>query len=310
VPNVLTITVENPDQIRNAGAYDTTAIMRLQTSATEAGAFADVSGTGSTPTIPVVAATNSYNGYDPNGIGSSWYRTRFENAGATRLSDWSAAFQTGDETVGLLCSVADVSQRMFGTSTTTANQTEMILDIIRGVSADIEGYVGRWLAPRPTNPASTMTLLFDNDGYSRSLLLEQGHVIAGVRSVTVVGVATSSQPETGGTFTSATLADVLIRPRPTADGPGLRLVLSDVAGSINRFYPGYNTVSVTGSFGFASVPADIQEVAIAAVTKRFLGKETAAAIVSLGPEGGVTILSDLSPANRATLLRYAWPRAA
>jgi hypothetical protein len=308
MPNILTIGVEQPDQILNAGAYGAGAVIRLQTAATEAGAFADVSGAGSTPTTTVVTATNSYTGYDPNGIVSSWYRTRFENVGATRLSDWSPAFQVGDETSGLLCSLPDVCQRMFGTSTTTANNTEQILDIIRGVSADIEDHVGRWLAPRPTNPASEMTLLFDVECLSRELLLEQGHRIAGVRSVSAVGLATQSQPETGGSYTAATLADVLLRPRPTADGPASRLVLSNLAGSF--FYPGYNTVQVTGSFGFASVPFDIQEVAIAAVTKRFIGKETAAPIVTIGPDGGTTILADLSPGNRATLARYAWPRAA
>src|SRR5262245_9841796 len=126
MPNIVKVKVENPDEIRNAGAYDTGAIIRLQTGATETGSFSDVSGTGSTPTLPIVAATRSYTGYDPNGTSSSWYRTRYENAGATRLSDWSAAFQVGDETAGQLCSLYDVQQEL-GETGTDANRDERIL---------------------------------------------------------------------------------------------------------------------------------------------------------------------------------------
>jgi hypothetical protein len=75
----------------NAGMYDTGAIIRIQWSATEAGTFADVSGTGSTPTIAIVSGTETYTGYDPLGDSTRWYRSRFENAGGTRLSDWSDA---------------------------------------------------------------------------------------------------------------------------------------------------------------------------------------------------------------------------
>lgn len=304
MPNVLKVPVESPDEILNAGAYGAGAVIRLQTSATEAGAFADVSGTGSTPTIAIVTATNSYTGYDPNGIVSSWYRTRYENAGATRLSDWSAAFQVGDETTGQLCSLYDACQRMFGTSTTTANNTEMILEIIREVSDEIEDYVGAWLAPRPTNPASTMTLLFDVERLGRSLVLENGVKRVGIRTLSSLGVATISQPESGGTYTTATVADVMLRPRPTADGPAARLeFLYPAVGAISFFYPGYNTVSAVGSFGPASVPPRIQAVALAAVTKRFLGKETAATAIQLGPDGGIRLLADVSPAMRETLTR-------
>ena len=89
------IEVEDPDALLNAGMYGAGAVIRLQWSATAAGSYADVSGTGSTPTIALVTLTDSYTGYDPVGTSSTWYRTRYENAGATRLSDWSAVFQPG-----------------------------------------------------------------------------------------------------------------------------------------------------------------------------------------------------------------------
>ena len=318
MPNTLTITVENPDQVLNAGLYGAGAVVRVQTGATKTGVFADVSGTGSTPTIPVVTATRSYTGYDPIGIGSSWYRTRYENVGATRLSDWSPAFQVGDETAGLLCSLYDVQQELGGG--TSANDDENILEKIRQVSSAIEHFIGQWMAPRPTDPASTTTLTFDvpwtygynyNYGWRRSLLLDRGSRLTGIRSFTTVGIATIDQPDSGGTYTNAATADVMLRPWPSADGPALRLELNRYpTGSINLFYPGRNTVSVTGSFGYASVPYDIQGVAIRAAVRRFIGKGGGGTAVAVGPNGTEILLPDMSGADRITLAQYKIPAVA
>ena len=311
MPNIITITSEDPEEILNAGAYAAGALIRLQWSATQAGAFADVSGTGSTPTIPVVAATRSYTGYDPNGIVSSWYRTRYENAGATRLSDWTPAFQVGDETAGLLCSVYDVWQEV-GSGPMSANDGELILEKIRQVSVAIENYIGQWLAPRPTDPASTTTLLFDvpwTSYYaSRSLLLSRGSRITGIRTLSALSTATIDQPDVGGVYTAATLSEVLIRPWPSTDEPGLRLELVRTSSSL--FYPGRNTVTATGSFGYASVPADIQGVAIRAAARRFIGKGAGGVAIAVGPAGTEVLLPDMSGADRITLGQYKIPNIA
>ena len=305
MPNPIRIVVENPDEILNAGLYGAGAIIRVQTAATEAGAFADVAGTGSTPTIAVVTNVRSYTGYDPSGTASSWYRTRYENVGATRLSDWTAAFQVGDETAGFLCSLYDVKQELGETGT---DRDELIIEKIRQVSADIEGYVGAWLAPRPTDPASTMTLLFDVERSGRSLLLEGNSRRFGIRTLTALSLATTSPPETGGTYTAATLADVLLRPRPTADGPASHLVLTDTSSS--RFYAGYNTVRVTGSFGPSSVAWNIQGIAIRATTRRVIGKAAGGVAVAVGPEGTEFMLPDISGADRKGLDRIRLTLAA
>jgi hypothetical protein len=300
--------VENPDELLNAGAYAAGALVRVQWSATEAGAFADVSGTGSTPTIPIVTAVRSYTGYDPSGTVSTFYRTRYENAGGTRVSDWVPAFQVGDETGGLLCSLYDVKQELGRTSPTDTGDDELILEKIKQVSAAIELHCQAWLAPRPTNPTSETTLLFDVPYTSRSLYVERGYRRLGIRTLSTLGIATQSQPETGGTYTNATLATVLLRPRPTADGPAWRLEFSDTSGGL--FYAGYNTVSATGAFGPASVPADIQGVALRAVVRRVMGKGAGAVGIPIGPEGTVMLLPDLSGADRATLDMYRVPAVA
>jgi hypothetical protein len=302
VPNVLHVLVENPDELLNAGAYGAGAVVQVQSGAAAAGPFADDG------SVPIVTLVRAYTYYDSDGVSSTWYRTRYENAAGTTTSDWSDVFQTG-ETAGLLCSLYDVKQRLFGTGTVSANEDELILEIIREVSDEIEDYVGAWLAPRPTDPLSTMTLLFDVPRATRSILLESGSRRCGIRTLTSMGLASQSQPESGGTYTAATLADVLLRPRPTDDGPAWRLELSDRSGSY--FYPGYNTVQVVGSFGPETVAARIQAVALAAVTRRYMGKDTATTgVISVGPEGGVKLLGDISPSMRDTLNRLRVPAVA
>jgi len=78
----------------NAGMYDAGALIRIQWSATETGSFVDISGTGSTPTILISSGTETYIGYDALGDSGRWYRSRIENTGSTRVSDWSAVKAT------------------------------------------------------------------------------------------------------------------------------------------------------------------------------------------------------------------------
>lgn len=311
MPNTIKLSVEAPDEVLNTGAYGAGSGIRVQSSATQAGAYADISGSGSTPFVAVVTNTLAYTAYDPNGLSSDWYRTRFENLAATRLSDWSAAFQVGDETAGYLCSVYDLKQRL---GTTSSADDELLLEIIREVSDDIEDYVGQWLAPRPTDPTDTMTLVFDVPGDylwwpRRSVALEYSGKRVGIRSFTSAGYASTSQPDTGGTFTSIPAASLVIRPRPASTDPGLRLEFL-ATGSGGFFWTGQNTITVTGSFGPASVPPRIQSVALAMATRRYMGKETAAAAIGLGPDGGVKLLGDISPAMRNTLDRMRVPNVA
>lgn len=297
MPNIVKVIVENPDEILNTGAYAAGAVIRLQTGATETGSFADVTGTGSTPTIAVVTATRSYTGYDPNGTASSWYRTRYENAGGTRLSDWSAAFQVGDETTGLLCSLYDV-QQLLGDTSTNVNRDELILEHIRQVSRAIENYTGRWLAPRPTNPTSTATYRFHTE-YGFTL-----HIPRGIRSITTLNIATEDQPLTGGTYTAST--DHYIDPPPSertdpVNDPGVWVRLRWNGSSV--FYDAAHGAEIVGTFGYAVVPADIQGVAARAAVRRVIGKAGGPAI-AVGPNGTDFFLPDMSGADRATLDWY------
>jgi hypothetical protein len=130
MPLPLTLTCDDPDTILNAGEYAAGALMRLQWSATstQPGTFADISGTGSTPTVNIVSGQFSYPAYDPNGTASLWYRTRFENSGGTRLSGWTASFQVGD-TNGAYASPAQFRRfirNQTGASTDTDGDIELL----------------------------------------------------------------------------------------------------------------------------------------------------------------------------------------
>src|SRR3989304_2518318 len=86
----LTLPVRTPSAtVLLAGVYGAGAGVRVQSSSSETGTFADLSGTGSTPTIPIVSGTETYTAADPGGTSASWYRARLEDSGATRVSDWS-----------------------------------------------------------------------------------------------------------------------------------------------------------------------------------------------------------------------------
>lgn len=294
---ILSIQVENADQLLNASYLGAGALGRVERSATGGG-----SGYSEFTTFALVSGTRLYTVYDLSGASSSWYRIRYSKSDGTSPSDYGDEFQSGDETAGLLCSLYDVSQRMFGSATVGNSDQEILLDIIRGVSNEIEEYVGAWLAPRPTNATSTATYRFDVEYYTTRLWLKQGNRHTGIRSITSANLATYSQPATGGSFTAATTADLLIRPQPTADGPGWRLELTDrPAGGFAMFYPGYNTVELTGTFGPAAVPYWAQEAAIAMVTRRFIGKESAATALATGPEGTIQLLPGLPPDQRLQL---------
>jgi hypothetical protein len=250
VPNILHVTVENPDEILNAGAYGAGALIQLQSAATETGAFADLTGTGSTPTIPIVTATNVYTGYDPAGTSTTWYRTRYKSADGARLSDWQAAFQVGREGVGGVCSLDDAKQRLGFTTTT---EDENILGYIAQATDFLQRETGRLFVRSPL--AGTATFLYNVSEATRTLRIERG-----IASVTTLEVKTS----TTSAFVTVPTTDWFLDPSPV--GPGwtyTRIVISDQpTGSIPCFYPGRAVVRMTGAEGWATVPASVENAGL------------------------------------------------
>lgn len=301
--SILKLTVENPEELLNPGAYDAGALIQIQTGSSEAGPFADLTGTGSTPTIALVAGTRSYTGYDPAGTGSSWYQTRFRNAAATRVSEWSAAFQAGAEE-GFLASLYDVKLRVRSDAgaADTADDA-LLLQLMAELTADISSHCGRRFVRSPLS--GTASFLFDVRKSSRRLRIPQG-----IAQITALEVATSSQPATGGSYTTVPTSDWYPRPEPAQrifGWPATALVITDnPAGPVPAFYAGHNVVRATMAIGWPTPPADVQGIFINAVLRRFLGRGTGV-IQSVGSEsfGAGRLLRWISPEEREKLDWYA-----
>lgn len=298
MPNIIKIQdVENADELLNAGAYGTGALIRVQSSATESGSYANLSGTGSTPTIALVSGTRIYTAYDPNGTSTTWYKHRFESLDGTRTSDYTAAYQVGPELHSYyLCSLYDAKQRLFPPNVSATDEDEAILGYISQASKFIERHTGRWFAPRPSD-----TYLFSPAVTSRTLWFPRG-----IRAVTSLGYATTDQPDSGGTFTTITSANYSLQPAEgnRDDGwPATRVILLDTAGTY--FYAGINRVQATFTAGFAAVPADIEQVALNLVVALHTARGSAGGDrFTVNIDGSRTFERALSYSDRMTLDAY------
>jgi hypothetical protein len=136
--------------------------------------------------------------------------------------------------------------------------------------------------------------------------LQRIRIAKGIRSITSLGIATSDQPDTGGTYTLATATDYWLDP-PDMDRdvgwPATSIVLNST--SSLRLTSASFGAEIVGQFGFATVPADIQGVAVRAVVRRFIGKGGGGVSVAVGPAGTEFLLPDMSGTDRATLNFYA-----
>jgi hypothetical protein len=303
MPSILKLTVENPDEIRNVGAYDTAALMRVQSSADNV-TFADLVGSGSTPTVPVVALTRAYTGYDPAGTSSTWYRTRFENGAGTRLSDWSASFQTGEPSSGL-CSIYDVKQRILPAASQTIVTTddEMLLDFIAETTSEIRAFTGQMFVPDPVSGAATVRL-YDGFDSRNGLILP---IAGGIRAVTTLEVAQF----TGGTFATVPSGQFFLRPRAfelIAGWPFRRIELTNYPTSANTrpfFFDGYENIRIAGAFDWAAVPFDVQGIATNVVIKKYQARGSGVATAAGSDAFGARLLRWLSPEEQGRLTRYA-----
>jgi len=290
VANILKLTVEAPDEILNAGHSGAGAVIQVQSSE-DGTTFADEG------TVAIVSGTRVYTYYDANGTSATWYWTRYEKSDGTPTSDWSTAFQVGDEQAGLICSLYDVEQR---TGAVSDNEREMLLELIRQVTVEVERYTGRDF----TGDRSDATFRLHTKS-GRTLWIPKG-----IQSVTSLGVATEDQPASGGTYATATTSDYYVDPpeyERDPGWPGTRIVFRTTpTGPVTRFETASFGTQITGRRGFAEVPSDVQRVGAEMVLSAFLTKgsgEAERAVV--GPSGRPVILRD--PRHRAVLDAYRTP---
>lgn len=173
-----------------------------------------------------------------------------------------------------LCTLAQVKAR---TEVTDTDDDALITELIEQVSAWVEGYTGRRFVP--------------DNGATKVFDTEPGSVLRipyGIRSVTSMGVNTlQHQPDSGGSYTAVPAADILLRPKPIDLPPGwpadvfyeVRISRGTLAGTVRGFGRIDNGATITGNFGFASVPLDIAAIALDAVVTVFNARQSGASEV-------------------------------
>lgn len=192
-----------------------------------------------------------------------------------------------------LCVTADVKTAL---GISSSADDAFIAQLISACSDWIQEYTGRILTP-----VNATTYVLDTSSGSRI------DVPMGIRTVTTLGVAASDQPDTGGAFTPVTAADILLRPSPVERKPGWPATFILIRGSAARLTATLNGASILGDWGFAATPAEINRLAIEAVSLAYLNRRPSSS-GGMG-EGGSesTGWADFfrwgSP-QRQTLLRY------
>jgi hypothetical protein len=151
-----------------------------------------------------------------------------------------------------LCTTAQVKARL---GVTDAVDDTVLSEMIDQLTSWIEGYTGRKLVPEP---AATYTFDTIAGGVLR--------IPRGIRTVTSMGVATGHQPDAGGVYTTIPAGDILLRPKPEIASIGWPFFQVGISraptGTITHFGTYQNGATITGDYGFALTPPDIQSVAI------------------------------------------------
>lgn len=171
------------------------------------------------------------------------------------------------------------------------------------VNGFIESYCHRPIGPFATG--STLTLHYENDDAHDS-----GRVFtfsSGIASITTLEVA----PYTGASYVTVPTSDYFLMPHEQerdTDWPAFEVHMSDIPSASNGqpfFAPGYNTVRITGNFGWAAIPDEVKEVAVNLALALWRSRSAGTSdVFTIGPDGERTFERALSDKDRRTLNRY------
>ncbi len=298
MPNVVLVSTggQSPDQLLNAGAYGTGAVIRLQWSATSTGTFADVSGTGSTPTIAIVTDIRSYTGYDPSGVATRWYRTRFENAGGTIVSDWSTVFQVG-ETGGLVPDYVTLDEQRAFMRITGVSDIEADLPLANAITAASRAV--DYATDRQFGLLSTAAARYYRPVWSEAHEKWQIH-IDDLMSITSLVV--KSDTDDDATY-ETTITDYRLWPLNAASSsrPWTEMVFGTSASL------GYQegAIEVTALWGWSSVPATIKNATLIQASRFHKRRESPFGVAG-SPEMGneMRLLARVDPDVAVMLMPY------
>jgi hypothetical protein len=184
--------------------------------------------------------------------------------------------------------------------TTDDAEIQVVCDQVNGY---IESFTGRVIAP-----AGSATYTFDGfDALDNRVLF----LPKGIRSISLLETTTY----TGGPWYTVPAGNYFLRPTDHEKDPAFphtEVVMTNVptAGNYSPlFYNGYDTVRVTGLWGFAAIPDEIKEIAevmaVRAWSARQAGQTDQIGVSELGQP---VISRTLSIRDRDTLQRYRLKR--
>jgi hypothetical protein len=153
---------------------------------------------------------------------------------------------------------------------TASDDDTLIGKVVDRTNQVIESEMGQVVAP-----ISSATYLYDGQGLRYLYLaLPTASVpgIGGIRAATLVEVC----PYTGGTFETIASTDYFLRDKGEGSGGPYRyLVFSDKpAGTYTKWPKGFATVRVTGTAGWAAIPDDLTQLALAVVQRAWNARQT------------------------------------
>lgn len=279
--NSLHMTCPNPDEL--IGAWGAGSRIRIQSSATQTGTYADVA------FVVLVSLQTAYAYEHVAGIDSTWYKVRFEDSTGANANDYGAPFQSGDATSAYASIAAFRSFTRNQYITDAADPDTFIESLALATAARaIDAECRRTFQLAGTAPATARiySAVCSTDGYGRySIEMDD---VADPSSITV-----SFDSSGNGDYTSPCV-DFRVGPsNAAAKGLPYRELVFDLGVIVPYVRDG---VQVTAPWGWAAWPPTIT-LANLIQASRFLKRRDAPFGVAGSPDMGseIRLLAKLDP---------------
>lgn len=219
-------------------------------------------------TEAIVTGTTSYAVEHLAGTTSTYYRTRYSTATPAVAADYSAYSDTFQvSAANAYTDLVGVRLRMKQLNADRGDDA-WLQTCIDAVNTFLNNRIGFFCGPS-TDTVRTY------DGCDSVKNGRRFYVPGGIRTLTTVEIKLLTSDSTWLTVTSG---DVVLRPHVSRLPPGCPYLyvqwLDYPTGSYDRFTHGYNNLRLTGTFGWASVPDDLVELADSLVVRTFQTKRS------------------------------------
>lgn len=283
------LSINNVTRLVGTDAYGDDALWRLESATSEDGTYAEIA------TDDLVAGTNLYSFWDPNGTNATWYRFRVSTGTPAVAGDYSAYSDAYRATA--LAAYADVDDLMeLLPDSPDDTALNWLAGLLVSASSVIDRRSGRQFYRIP-QVSGTVTRLYDGDGTNRIVIPE------GIVSVTSLEIATT----TGQAFITQDASDYFLEPAHPEAGDSYYIVeITDLilASSFMRFPRGKRNVRVVGVLGYDPAIEIIRLGTLALAREMYALSPTGRGSASGAAGQGSIAVPDLLP--RATYDAIQW----